>query len=66
MFLTHAKRVIKNFDQIKVILPLKFRSLGCAMVTLRSETLSYMSTPQGKRPKDKSGREQQGKKGQQG
>ena len=29
-----------------MILPLKFISLGCSMVTLRSETLLYMSTPQ--------------------
>ena len=31
---------------MKVVLPLKFMSLGCTMVTIRSETLLYMSTPQ--------------------
>ena len=31
---------------MKVVLTLKFMSLGCTMVTLRSETLLYMSTPQ--------------------
>ena len=41
-----AKRTIKKFDQVKVVMPLKFMSLGCTMVTLRSETLLYMSTPQ--------------------
>ena len=32
--------LVKNF------LPLKFMSFGCVTVTLRSETLLYMSTPQ--------------------
>ena len=44
-FLTCAKRTIKKFDPVKVVLPLKFMSLGCTMVTIRSETLLYMSTP---------------------
>ena len=37
---------MKKFDLIKLVLPLKFMSLGCTMVTLRAETLLYMSTPQ--------------------
>ena len=41
-----AKRTEKKFDPVKVVLPLKFMSLGCPMVTLKSETLLYMSTPQ--------------------
>ena len=45
-FLTCAKRTIHKFDPIKVVLPLKFKSLGCTMVTLRSETLLYIRTPQ--------------------
>ena len=31
-----------------VVLPLKFMPLGCTRVTLRSETLLYISTPQWK------------------
>ena len=38
-----AKRT-KNFDQIKVILPMIFMVLGCTMMTLRSETLLYINT----------------------
>ena len=38
--------MMKKFDLIKLILPMKFMSLGCTMVTLRSETLLFMSTPQ--------------------
>ena len=34
-----------KFDLENEVLPLKFRCLGCPMVTLRSETLLYMSTP---------------------
>ena len=34
---------MKKFDLIKVVLPLKFMSFGCTMVTLGSETLLYMS-----------------------
>ena len=41
-----VKRTKKKFDQIKVVLPLKFRSLGCTWVILRSETFLYMSAPQ--------------------
>ena len=41
-----AKPTMKKFDPIKVVLPLKFMSLGCTMVTIGSETLWYMSTPQ--------------------
>ena len=41
-----AKQIKKKFDQAKVVLPLKFMSLGCIMVTLRSETLLFVSTPQ--------------------
>ena len=44
-FLWRAKRTTKKFDPVKVDLPQKFRSLGCPMVILRSETLLYMSTP---------------------
>ena len=36
---------MKKFDLIKLVLPLKFMSLGCTTATLRSETLKYMSTP---------------------
>jgi len=39
-----AKRTIKNFDQVKVVLPMIFMSFGCTMVTLRSEKLLYMNT----------------------
>ena len=35
---------MKKFDLIKPVLRLKFMSLGYTMVTLRSETLLYMST----------------------
>ena len=41
-----AKRTTKKFDPVKIVLPLKFKSLGCPMLTLRTETLLYMSTPQ--------------------
>ena len=41
-----AKRTIKKFDPVKVVLPLKFMSFGCTMVTIRSKTLLYMSKPQ--------------------
>ena len=41
-----CKRMIKKLDHIKVILLMKCMSLGCSMVTLRSEILLYMSTPQ--------------------
>ena len=41
-----AKRTIVKFDPEKVVLPLKIMSLGYIMVTLKSERLSYMSTPQ--------------------
>ena len=44
--MTRAKQTKKKFDPIKVVLSLKFMSLGYTMVTLRSETLLYMSTPQ--------------------
>ena len=39
-----AKRTIKKFDQIKVVLPMKCTCLCCTMVTLRSETLLYINT----------------------
>ena len=39
-----AKRTEKNFDQVKVVLPIIFMSLGCTMVTLRSEKLLYINT----------------------
>ena len=55
-FLTHAKQMIKKIDS--VVLPLKFRFLGCTTMILRSKllyksalyhyefmTLLYMSTP---------------------
>ena len=45
MFLTCAKQTAKKFDPVEVVLLLKSMSLGCTMVTLRSETLLYMSTP---------------------
>ena len=45
MFSTRAKRTAKKLDSIKVVLLLKSMSFGCTMVTLRSETLLYMSTP---------------------
>ena len=35
----------KKFDPLKVVLPQKFRSLGCPMATLRSETLEYEYMP---------------------
>ena len=39
-----AKQTVKNFDQVKVILPMIFMSLGFTMVILRSETLLYINT----------------------
>ena len=45
-FLMRAKRTIKKFNQMKVILPMKFMSLGCIMVIIWSETLLYVNTPQ--------------------
>ena len=36
--------MIQNFDQIKVVLAMIFMSLGCTMVTLRSEKLLYINT----------------------
>ena len=45
-FMTHAKRIIKKFDPIHVVLPLNFIFPGCILVTFRSEKLLYMSTPQ--------------------
>ena len=44
-----AKGTIKKFDQVKVVLAMKFLSLGCIMLTLTSEILLYMSTPQGEK-----------------
>ena len=48
-----AKQMIKKFDQTKVVLPMKFMSLDCTMVTLGSETLLYINTsyPLGYRPR---------------
>ena len=43
--MTRAKQTAKKFDLTKVVLLLKSMSLGCTMVTSRSETLLYMSTP---------------------
>ena len=43
--MTRAKQTIKKFDPIKVVV-LRFMSLGCTMVTVGSETLLFMSTPQ--------------------
>ena len=40
-----ARRVIKKFDQIKVVLPMKFMSLGYTIVTISSEILLYIITP---------------------
>ena len=45
-FLMRAKQTIKKFDPVKLIQPLKLMSLGYTIVTFRSETLLYMSTPQ--------------------
>ena len=42
--LMRAEKTIKKFDQVKVVLPMKFIPLGCIMVTLRSETLLYINT----------------------
>ena len=44
--LTLAKRSTKKFDLVRVVLLMKFMSLGCTMVTLRSKTLLYVSTSQ--------------------
>ena len=38
--------MIEKFYQVEVVLLMKFMSLGCIMVKLRSETLLHMSTPQ--------------------
>ena len=40
-----AKRTVTKFDLTKAVLPMKLSSPGCPMVTLKSETLLYMSTP---------------------
>ena len=39
-------KTMKKFDPVKMVLPLNFISLGCSIVTIRSETLLYMSSPQ--------------------
>ena len=39
-----AKRTMKNFAYVKVVLPMIFMPLGCTMVTRRSETLLYINT----------------------
>ena len=44
-FLMCAKRAIKKFDPTEVVLPTKFISPGCPMVTSKSETLLYKHTP---------------------
>ena len=45
-FLVCAKRTVTKFDLTKAVLPMKLSSPGCPMVTLKSETLLYMSTPE--------------------
>jgi len=39
-----AKPTITKFHQMKVVLLIKFMSLGCIIVTLRSKTLLYIKT----------------------
>ena len=46
LFLVCAKRTETKFDLTKAVLPMKLSSLGCTMVTLKSETLLYLSTPE--------------------
>ena len=45
-FLVCAKRTETKFDLTKAVLPMKLSSPGCPMVTIKSETLLYMSTPE--------------------
>ena len=44
-FLACAKRTAKIFDPVKAVLSMKLLSPGCTLVTLRSETKWYISTP---------------------
>ena len=44
-FLVCAKRTVTKFDLTKAVLAMKLSSPGCPMVTLKSETFLYMSTP---------------------
>ena len=44
-FFTRAKRWMMKFDSINAILPMKFMPFGCAVVTLRSETILCINTP---------------------
>ena len=46
LFLVCAKRTETKFDLTKAVLPMKLSSPGCTVVTLKSETLLYMSTPE--------------------
>ena len=43
-----AKRTVTKFDMAKAVLPMKWSSPGCTMVTLKSKILLYMSTPEGR------------------
>ena len=44
-FLVCAKRTVKIFDPMEVVLSMKLLSPGCTLVTLRLETKWYISTP---------------------
>ena len=45
-FLACAKRTETIFDMAKAVLPMKSSSPGCTMVTIKSKTLLYMTTPE--------------------
>ena len=44
-FFARAKRTEKIFDPVGAVLSMKLLSPGCTLVTLRSETKWYISTP---------------------
>ena len=45
-FLACAKRTAKIFDPVEAVLSMKLLSPGCSLVTSRSETKWYISTPE--------------------
>ena len=44
-FLVCAKRTVTKFDLTKAVLPMKLSPPGWPMVTIKSRTLLYLSTP---------------------
>ena len=45
-FFARAKRTAKIFDPVEAVFSMKLLSPGCTLVTLRSVTKWYMSTPE--------------------